>query len=239
MFTGIVEELGSLSVSEPAAEGMSRLVFQAQVVTADAAIGDSVAVNGCCLTVVDVGPGWWAADAVAETLSRTNLGALRPGDPVNLERALSLRSRLGGHLVQGHVDAVGKVVRAAPDLEIEAPPAVRRYLVEKGSVTVDGVSLTVVELTRSGFTVAVIPHTMAVTTLGRRVPGDQVNLEVDVIAKYAERLLNAGLESPYSVFGAGASETAPVEVSDDPSRSSFQRAAGTMGTVGSEMGRAT
>jgi riboflavin synthase len=243
MFTGIVEELGSLTASEPAGEGIVRLVFRAENITDGTAIGDSVAVNGCCLTVVGIGPGWWSADAVQETLGRTNLGSLRPGDPVNLERSLSVGARLGGHLVQGHVDAVGRVVSAAPELEIEAPGSVLRYLVEKGSVTVDGVSLTVVRVTDQGFSVAVIPHTMAVTTLGRNAAGDPVNLEVDVIAKYAERLLSGGVESPYEVFGApaaGGSGSAEVaEVSDAPPTSSFHRAAGTMGTVGSEMGRAT
>ncbi len=199
MFTGIVEEMGTLSAREQttAAAGGARLVFNAAVVTGGTAVGDSISVNGCCLTVVDQGPGWWAAEAVAETLSRTNLADIRVGDPVNLERALALGSRLGGHLVQGHVDGVGEVVRAAPDLQVNAPEEVRRYLVEKGSVTVDGISLTVVAVTADGFTVAVIPHTMAVTTLGRRRPGDRVNLEVDVMAKYAERLLAAGAASPY------------------------------------------
>ncbi|HET6964449.1 MAG TPA: riboflavin synthase [Acidimicrobiales bacterium] len=199
MFTGIVEEMGALSAREdsPGAPGGTRLVFSAGLVTEGTSVGDSISVNGCCLTVVDMGPGWWAADAVAETLSRTNLGALRTGDPVNLERAVSLNARLGGHLVQGHVDGTGRVLSPAPDLEIEAPEQVRRYLVEKGSVTVDGVSLTVVSVTPAGFTVAVIPHTMAVTTLGRRQAGDTVNLEADVMAKYAEQLLAAGSPSPY------------------------------------------
>lgn len=199
MFTGIVEEMGALSASEdsPGAPDGTRLVFSAALVTEGTSVGDSISVNGCCLTVVDIGPGWWAADAVAETLSRTNLGGLRPGEPVNLERAVSLNARLGGHLVQGHVDGTGRVLSPAPDLEIEAPEQVRRYLVEKGSVTVDGVSLTVVSVTPGGFTVAVIPHTMAVTTLGRRRAGDTVNLEADVMAKYAEQLLAAGSPSPY------------------------------------------
>ncbi len=153
---------------------------------------------------------------------------------------MSLGARLGGHLVQGHVDAVGRMVRAAPDLEIEAPGSVLRYLVEKGSVTVDGVSLTVVEVTDRGFSVAVIPHTMAVTTLGRKTPGDQVNLEVDVIAKYAERLLSAGVESPYEALGPDAPRgPGSRQVSDASPGSSFQRAAGAVGTVGSETGRAT
>jgi riboflavin synthase len=197
MFTGIVEELGALKAAEPAGDGV-RLAFSANLVIEDARIGDSISVNGCCLTAVKIGAGWWAADAVAETLRRTNLGALQPGDPVNLERPLAAGARLGGHLVQGHVDGVGRVVRAAPDLEVEVPESLLPYLVEKGSVAVDGVSLTVTGTTGHAFTVAVIPHTLAVTTLGRKVPGDPVNVEVDVIAKYAERLLRAGLESPYA-----------------------------------------
>jgi riboflavin synthase len=136
---------------------------------------------------------------VAETLRRTNLGDLKPGEPVNLERSLSLSSRLGGHLVQGHVDGIGIITNPAPHLTVSAPEQVQRYLVEKGSITVDGVSLTVVALTTQGFSVAVIPHTMGVTTLGRKVAGDKTNLEVDVIAKYAERLLLSGVDSPYLV----------------------------------------
>jgi riboflavin synthase len=201
MFTGIVEEMGAVATNEPAPEG-ARLVFQAKVVIDETAIGDSISVNGCCLTVVDTGAGWWAADAVQETLTRTNLGFLRPGDRVNLERSVSVGSRLGGHLVQGHVDGVGHITRVAPDLEVEAPASVLRYLVEKGSVTVDGVSLTVVAVGMSTFTVAVIPHTLAVTTLGLRQADDPVNLEVDVIAKYAERLLQGGAETPYSALGS-------------------------------------
>ncbi len=198
MFTGIVEELGTLASAEAAADGAgARLVFSARTVTGGSSIGDSIAVNGCCLTVVDLGPGWWAADAVTETLRRTNLGALQAGDPVNLERPVSVGDRLGGHLVQGHVDAVGTIVGAAPELEVAVPEHLVPYLVEKGSVTVDGISLTVVSVGSDSFTVAVIPHTLAVTTIGRKVPGDPVNVEVDVIAKYAERLLHAGADSPY------------------------------------------
>lgn len=197
MFTGIVEEMGVVTAATPAAAGGARLVISAASVLEGSRVGDSIAVNGCCLTVTDLGPGWWAADAVAETLARTNLGALADRDPVNLERPVAVGSRLGGHLVQGHVDAVGEVVQAAPDLEIRVPEQLLPYLVEKGSVTVDGISLTVVSVTDSTFTVAVIPHTMAVTTLGRRAAGDPVNLEVDVIAKYAEQLLRGGAESPY------------------------------------------
>src|SRR5579863_7997794 len=140
MFTGIVEEMGTLTAREEGVDA-ARLVFSAALVTDDTSVGDSISVNGCCLTVVDLGAGWWAADAVPETLARTNLGSLQVGEPVNLERALSMGGRLGGHLVQGHVDGTGRVLSAAPGLAVEAPDAVRRYLVEKGSVTIDGVSL--------------------------------------------------------------------------------------------------
>jgi riboflavin synthase len=146
-------------------------------------------VNGCCLTVVDVGEGWWAADAVGETLSRTNLADLQPGDAVNLERPVRAGDRLGGHIVQGHVDAVGEIVSPAPELQVRMPEELARYVIEKGSITVDGCSLTVVKPLDDGFTVAVIPHTAEVTTLGRKGPGDRVNLEVDMVAKYVEKLL--------------------------------------------------
>ena len=202
VFTGIIEELGTVRTVEPRGSA-ARVVIEARVVTEGSQVGDSIAVNGCCLTVTDLGAGWWAADAVAETLGRTNLGRLEPGDPVNLERPVALGGRLGGHIVQGHVDGVGTVEEAAPDLRVSAEPQVIRYLVPKGSVTVDGVSLTVVAVDRDWFTVAVIPHTMQVTTLGRRTPGDSVNLEVDVIAKYAERLLQGGVASPYATSLAG------------------------------------
>jgi riboflavin synthase len=186
MFTGIVEELGQVRSRQG-----NRFVFEASVVTDDASLGDSIAVNGCCLTVVDAGPGWWAADVVDESLARTNLGDLVEGDPVNLERPLRLADRLGGHLVQGHVDAVGEILSAAPALEVSIPAELRRYVVEKGSITVDGCSLTVVKPLPQSFTVAVIPHTADVTTLGRKGPGDRVNLEVDMVAKYVESLLEA------------------------------------------------
>jgi riboflavin synthase len=190
MFTGIVEELGTV-VSRDG----SRLRIGAQAVLDGACIGDSTAVNGCCLTIVafDATEGWWDADVSEETYARTNLGDLRSGDPVNLERPVRLQDRLGGHLVQGHVDAVGQIVVPAPDLQVRVPASLSRYVVEKGSITVDGVSLTVVKPLADGFTVAVIPHTSAVTTLGAKGPGDTVNLEVDVIAKYTERLLEGQL----------------------------------------------
>lgn len=188
MFTGIVEELGSVASLEG-----PRLRLRATGVLDDVTLGASIAVNGCCLTVVAWGEDWWEADVSEETFRRTSLGALRPGDPVNLERPVRLEDRLGGHLVQGHVDAVGEVVVPAPDLRVRMPVDLLRYVVEKGSITVDGVSLTVVDVLADGFTVALIPHTAEVTTLGRRAPGDAVNLEVDVMAKYAERLLGGFL----------------------------------------------
>jgi len=184
MFTGIVEELGTVRARDG-----GRFTFGATVVVEDLKVGDSVAVNGCCLTVVEVGDGWWRADAVDETLARTNLADLQPGDGVNLERPVRLADRLGGHLVQGHVDDVGEIVDAAPQLRVKAPSDLLRYVVTKGSITVDGCSLTVVEAFDDGFSVAVIPHTAEVTTLGQKGPGDRVNLEVDLVAKYVERLV--------------------------------------------------
>ena len=186
MFTGIVEELGTVaSVDGP------KLRINASLVLEDAKIGDSTAVNGCCLTVVAMGDGWWEADVSEESFARTNLGDLQPGSPVNLERPVRLMDRLGGHLVQGHVDAVGEIVRPAPDLKVRMPKELLRYVVEKGSITVDGISLTVVDVLDDGFTVALIPHTTAVTTLGHKGAGDRVNLEVDVMAKHVERLMEA------------------------------------------------
>lgn len=184
MFTGIVEELGSVA----SREGV-KLRLTAHTVLGGVSIGDSIAVNGCCLTVVAFGDGWWEADVTDETYQRTNLGDLSIGDPVNLERPVRLEDRLGGHLVQGHVDAVGTIVRPAPNLEVAVPNDLMRYVVEKGSITVDGVSLTVVKPLEAAFTVALIPHTANVTTLGRKGVGDRVNLEVDVVAKYVERLM--------------------------------------------------
>lgn len=186
MFTGIVEEMGAVvSLEGP------KLRLKCSEVLDDVVLGASIAVNGCCLTVVDwdVDGGWFEVDVSEESFARTQLGDLVVGDPVNLERPVRLQDRLGGHLVQGHVDAVGEIVEAAPDLKVKVPGELHRYLVEKGSVTVDGISLTVVDPASDGFTVAVIPHTCEVTTLGRKGPGDRVNIEVDVMAKYAERLL--------------------------------------------------
>ena len=184
MFTGIVEELGAVeSVTG------DRVRIAATRVLEDAGIGDSIAVDGCCLTVVALGDGWWEADVSEETGKRTTLGERGAGDPVNLERPVRVQDRLGGHIVQGHVDGVGEIVDPAPDLRVAMPGELLRYVVEKGSITVDGVSLTVVDVLDDGFTVAVIPHTSAVTTLGRKGRGDLVNLEVDVTVKYVERLL--------------------------------------------------
>ena len=170
-------------------EARQKLRIAATQVLEDAVLGASIAVNGCCLTVVDQGDGWWEADVTEESYARTNLGDLAAGSPVNLERPVRLEDRLGGHLVQGHVDAVGEIVRPVPDLQVRMPAELTRYVVEKGSITVDGISLTVVDALDDGFTVAVIPHTAEVTTLGSKGPGDRVNLEVDVMAKYVERLL--------------------------------------------------
>lgn len=186
MFTGIVEELGSVISREG-----PKLRLAASLVLTDVELGASIAVNGCCLTVVawDVDEGWWEADVTQESYDRTQLGDLEPGSPVNLEHPVRLEDRLGGHLVQGHVDAVGEIVHPAPDLKVKVPESLHRYLVEKGSVTVDGISLTIVDPAPDGFTVAVIPHTAEVTTLGHKGVGDRVNIEVDVMAKYAEKLL--------------------------------------------------
>ncbi len=194
MFTGIVEELGRVRAVTANAGG-ARIEVDATVVLDDATIGASIAVNGCCLTVVELGDGYWAADAVVETLARTNLGALAVGDPVNLERPVRLADRLGGHVVQGHVDGTGSVRAREPQpdgselFRFDAAADVLRYVVHKGSITVDGISLTVAAVHDDGFSVAVIPHTLAVTTLGARTAGSRVNLEVDLIAKYVERLL--------------------------------------------------
>ena len=184
MFTGLIEELGSFVSSDG-----ERFRFAANQVLEETTVDDSIAVNGCCLTVVALGKDWWEADVVAETVQRTSLGQLTPGDPVNFERAVRYSDRLGGHMVQGHVDGVGTVVTPGPDLRIRTSEGLDKYLVEKGSVTVDGVSLTCFHVNENCFSVALIPHTLAVTTLGSYSVGDSVNLEVDVIAKYVERLL--------------------------------------------------
>ena len=197
MFTGLIEELGAVLAVRHGA-GSSRLALDAPLVASGTRIGDSICINGVCLTVVTVAGHRLEFEAIAETLRRTNLGELRVGDRVNLERAMAASSRFGGHIVQGHVDAVGRVARVTPEstshrVTVDAPPELMRYVVEKGSVAVDGISLTVASTATGSFTVAIIPHTWAETTLGLRRPGDRVNLEADVLAKYVERLLEARL----------------------------------------------
>ena len=185
MFTGIVEELGKVGSRDG-----SRLRINSTTVLEGSDLGASIAVNGCCLTVVATdGSSYWDADVSEETYSRTNLGSLQTGDVVNLERPMALGERLGGHMVLGHVDAVGHVVSPAPDLVIRIPRNLMHLIVEKGSITVDGISLTVFDLSADTFRVAVIPHTTAVTTLGVRKVGDAVNIEMDVLAKHVQRLV--------------------------------------------------
>jgi riboflavin synthase len=193
VFTGIVEGTGIVRSADPGRESL-RLRIDAEGDIRGIKPGDSVAVNGTCLTVTAVEGAAFTADVTVETLARTTAGRLRPGDVVNLERPVAVGERLGGHIVQGHVDGVGRVVGLthqgdASWLEIEAPPAVARYIVEKGSVAVDGVSLTVARRTGGRLTVCLVPHTMTVTTLGRMEAGAAVNLEVDILAKYVEQLL--------------------------------------------------
>lgn len=195
MFTGIVEELGEVAAVERLEEA-SRFRLRGPLVTEGAKHGDSIAVNGVCLTVVDTADGEFTADVMQETLNRSSLGALTTGSPVNLERPMALGGRLGGHLVQGHVDGTGEILSRTPSehweiVKVALPVNLSRYVVEKGSITVDGVSLTVVEAAADWFTISLIPTTLALTTLGIKQPGDPVNLEVDVLAKYVERLLGA------------------------------------------------
>jgi riboflavin synthase len=193
VFTGIIEELGYVVRLDDQGDAV-RLTVRGKHVTSDAASGDSISVNGCCLTVAERDGETFTADVMRETLDKTALGALAPGARVNLERAVTASTRLGGHIVQGHVDGTGVIVARTPSehwevLEVTLPEALARYLVDKGSVTVDGISLTVVTVDAATFTVSLIPETLARTTLGLKQPGDPVNLEVDVIAKYVERLL--------------------------------------------------
>ena len=193
MFTGIIEELGTVSAIDGDEQGV-RVQIAAPKLAALAGVGDSISVSGCCLTVIAVDGGSLVFEAVPETLRRTALAALAPGGRVNLEDALRAGEPYGGHMVQGHVDGVGTLVARTPDgigerLRLAAPEHVQRYLIEKGSVTVSGISLTIAELHDDGFTDALIPHTLAVTTLGELTVGDAVNLEADVIARYVERLV--------------------------------------------------
>lgn len=196
MFTGIIEELGTLESFTPQPAG-GRLRIRAATVLSDAFAGASIAVNGVCLTAVDLEPGSFAADLAPETLSRTNLGDLKPGDRVNLERPLSPTGRLGGHMVQGHVDGTGEFLALEPLgndnwwLRIRVPAALDRYLIEKGSVAVDGISLTVARIGDGEMAITIIPHTYEHTTLGSYRPGSRVNLECDMLAKYVEKLMMA------------------------------------------------
>jgi riboflavin synthase len=196
VFTGIVKERGRLVGRDGGADGV-RLEVEAPETAAAAAVGDSIALDGCCLTATQVSDGRMTFDAVPETIRRSTLGRLSPGAELNVEPALRAGEPLGGHYVQGHVDAVGRVAAAEPEgdgrrLRIEAPPELLRYCVEKGSVAVNGVSLTIAALDRATFDVALVPHTLAATTLDGIRPGDEVNLEADVLAKYVERLLPTG-----------------------------------------------
>jgi riboflavin synthase len=211
VFTGIVEELGDVVAIEELGDA-SRFRLRGPLVTEGAGHGDSIAVNGVCLTVVDFGDGEFTADVMAETLNRSSLGALAVGSKVNLERPMALGGRLGGHLVQGHVDGTGTVIERKPSenwelVRISLPSDLTRYVVEKGSITVDGISLTVVDAGPDFFTVSLIPTTLALTTLGFKQSGDPVNLEVDVIAKYVERMLGDRVENATATRTATATAT--------------------------------
>jgi len=193
MFTGIVEEMGRVKALQR--DGVSaRLTISAFAVLGNTALGDSICVNGVCLTVVDMSVGGFSADVAMETLKVTNLGDLKIGAQVNLERALQLSARIGGHLVSGHVDAVGRIREKRTEgngwrIFVDAPETVLRYVIKKGSIAIDGISLTVADIEKTGFSLAMIPHTAKLTTLGFKSVGDTVNLESDIIGKYVERLL--------------------------------------------------
>ena len=199
MFTGLVEEKGRLVFIRRGSDS-ARLKINASVIMDGLKLGDSIAVNGVCLTVTSFDRGQFEADVMAETLAKTNLGELHPGDPVNLERALKLGDRLGGHLVSGHIDGVGTILGMekhdiATIVSIGAPPEVMRYIIKKGSVAIDGTSLTVVDFYEGSFKVSLIPHTAHATVLGEKKPGDRVNLEGDMIGKYVERWLGMKSET--------------------------------------------
>lgn len=203
MFTGIVEEMGSVKALRRDASG-ARLTISASAVLGNTALGDSISVNGVCLTVVEKSAAEFSADVALETLKVSNLGELRIGQQVNLERALQLSARIGGHLVTGHVDAVGRIREKRQEgnawrIFIEAPGSALRYVIKKGSIAVDGISLTVAEAESTGFSVAMIPHTAKLTTLGFKAAGDSVNLETDVIGKYVEKLMSGRVEGGVSL----------------------------------------
>ncbi len=214
MFTGLVEEAGVV-IQCLVNSHTAKITLEAQLVHLDAKLGDSVAVNGCCLTVVEILGNRLTFDAVPETLARTNLGGLKPGSRVNLERPLQVGARLGGHFVQGHIDGKGSVISVIPEenaviIEIGIPAQLRRYFIEKGSITVDGVSLTVAEVRPDSFTFWMIPHTRDVTTLSELQAGDSVNLECDLLGKYMESLLSDRLDSVVSQQMALESERAKI-----------------------------
>lgn len=211
MFTGLVETMGSVRSLQSEGEGR-RLTIDAALFGSDITLGESIAINGVCLTVVETKPGWATFQLAPETLRKSNLGNLVAGSRVNLERALRMGDRLGGHWVQGHVDGVGTVVRREADGDWEKfvfqmSSSLARYLVAKGSITINGVSLTVVEAHDESFSVALIPHTLAITNLGQLKAGDPVNLEVDILAKYVERLITHS--SPVGDRGRAASPASP------------------------------
>ncbi|MHA7133023.1 riboflavin synthase [Oerskovia turbata] len=218
MFTGIVEEVGTVrEIAFPDGhEADAVLTVHGPLAVSDAAPGDSIAVNGVCLTVTGLGhDGTFTADVMPESLRRTALGDLTPGAPVNLERAVRADARLGGHIVQGHVDGVGALVSRTPgerwdDLVLSTPPGLTRYIAEKGSIAVSGVSLTVTHVDDTTFGVSLIPTTLDTTTLGALTPGDHVNLEVDVLAKYVERLLTAGAPHPQALADSAEPATVPA-----------------------------
>lgn len=203
MFTGIVEELGTVKAVRRESGG-ARLTVSASVVLGNTGLGDSICVNGVCLTAVELNTGDFSADVALETLRVTNLGELKTGTKVNLERALQLSARIGGHLVSGHVDAVGRIRERREEgkgwrIVIDAPEAALRYVIRKGSIAVDGISLTVADMDPSGFSIAMIPHTAGLTTLGFKSAGDTVNLETDLIGKYIERLMSGRIEGGVSL----------------------------------------
>ena len=192
MFTGIVEEIGKIRST-----GQGRMVISAQKVLEGTVLGDSIAVNGACLTVIEIGRETFAIEIMPETLRRTSLGGLHSGDEVNLERALAVGGRLGGHFVQGHVDGTGKILSLKPEgeailMKVAAPAEIRRYAVEKGFIAVEGISLTIFKCDTASFSVSLVGYTRRNTTLGAKRPGDPVNLEVDIIAKYVEQLTGGG-----------------------------------------------
>jgi riboflavin synthase len=203
MFTGIVEEMGSVKTLTRNAGG-ARLTISASTVLGNTALGDSICVNGVCLTVVEKSNADFSADVAQETLKVSNLGDLRTGQQVNLERALQLSARIGGHLVTGHVDAVGRIKEKRQEgnswrIFIEAPETALRYVIKKGSIAVDGISLTIADVDKAGFSLAMIPHTAKLTTLGFKAAGDSVNLETDIIGKYVEKLLSGRVEGGVSL----------------------------------------